>query len=303
MVTFKTKVYKVEEEDVIGAEVTIYSEAGDKIKEIYITSAEALNDLENRLTDLEARPVNQEQVIEIINNLAVNATTLEGRHSSDFAEANHTHNYAPIPHNSSNTNYGVGTSSQYGHVRVADNLLTSTFNSSSPVVLSARQGYLLSTELNKKVAKTDVVDNLNSSASNQPLSANQGRVLRNEINNLKDKNHDVDPLLLNSQWKDSNSWIMMRNGWAVISIYASLNLPEGQYIDEALNVVDINSPYWPVNFMEGTAQLVVPGEGRVQATIQVTADGHVHVFHGTHCTNNTLVFGTLVYPLKNYAGQ
>lgn len=56
----------------------------------------------------------------------------------------------PKNHASSATTYGVGTSSNYGHVKVANNLTTSSFSSSGPVVLSAYQGKLLNDNLSNK---------------------------------------------------------------------------------------------------------------------------------------------------------
>ena len=47
---------------------------------------------------------------------------------------------APISHSTSLTTYGTGTSTSYGHVKIADNLTT---NSSSGVALSAAQGKVL----------------------------------------------------------------------------------------------------------------------------------------------------------------
>lgn len=318
MVTFKTKVYKVEEEDVIGAEVTIYSEAGDKIKEIYITSAEALNELENRLTDLENRPVNQQQVTEIINNLAVNATTLEGQPASDFAASGHTHNYAPINHRSSNTNYGVGTASEHGHVKVVDNVTTSSFNSSSPVVLSAKQGYVLNNELSKKVAKTDVINNLDSELTNQPLSAKMGKLLQSNINtlknNIKQGNHMEFMELGSPNFRNDGSYYVIRNGWCFINLYVTIN---GSYYSPPLNLQRVNGNLGPyTDFLEGAAQVVginssqyVEGHpaGRYHGTIQIVRNNENPnfpfqlKFHSqVNLFDGDLIFGTLAYPIRNY---
>ena len=56
----------------------------------------------------------------------------------------------PKNHASSATTYGVGSSSNYGHVKVANNLTTSSFSSSGPVVLSAYQGKLLNDSVSSK---------------------------------------------------------------------------------------------------------------------------------------------------------
>ena len=52
---------------------------------------------------------------------------------------------APTNHASSSTGYGIGSSSNYGHVKIIDNLNTS--NSTNGEALSAHQGY----ELNSKI--------------------------------------------------------------------------------------------------------------------------------------------------------
>lgn len=54
---------------------------------------------------------------------------------------------APTSHASTGTEHGVGTSTQYGHVKVANNLSTSSFDPTAPVVLSAYQGKLLNDTL------------------------------------------------------------------------------------------------------------------------------------------------------------
>ena len=59
---------------------------------------------------------------------------------------------APNDHASSATTYGVGTSSNYGHLRIADNLSTSSFDSNAPVALSAYRGKVLSDMVAAKAA-------------------------------------------------------------------------------------------------------------------------------------------------------
>ena len=50
---------------------------------------------------------------------------------------------APTNHQSTATTYGVGTALAYGHVKVANNLSTASFDADAPVVLSAYQGKVL----------------------------------------------------------------------------------------------------------------------------------------------------------------
>lgn len=50
---------------------------------------------------------------------------------------------APNNHQSTSNAYGVGTSEAYGHLKIANNLSTSSFDPDAPVALSAYQGKLL----------------------------------------------------------------------------------------------------------------------------------------------------------------
>lgn len=55
---------------------------------------------------------------------------------------------APTSHASTSTTYGVGTTSNYGHVKTINNLTTSSYANGQ--ALSAYQGYLLNTSLSNK---------------------------------------------------------------------------------------------------------------------------------------------------------
>lgn len=59
---------------------------------------------------------------------------------------------APNNHASTSTTYGVATTSAYGHVKVANNLTTSSFSASAPVVLTAYQGKLLKGYVDAKLS-------------------------------------------------------------------------------------------------------------------------------------------------------
>lgn len=50
---------------------------------------------------------------------------------------------APTNHQSTGTSYGIGTSVAYGHLKIANNLSTPSFDPDAPVALSAYQGKLL----------------------------------------------------------------------------------------------------------------------------------------------------------------
>ena len=64
---------------------------------------------------------------------------------------------APTSHASSSTMYGVGTSTEYGHLKVADNLTTTT----SGTALSANQGKVLNDSITKIENNTTLIKNSN----------------------------------------------------------------------------------------------------------------------------------------------
>lgn len=81
-------------------------------------------------------------------NTDINATTLNGLYTSDsFALEGHDHDdiYCTTLHQSDTENYGIGTNSLYGHVKIADHLNDSVFTKAT--ALSSHQGY----ELNQKI--------------------------------------------------------------------------------------------------------------------------------------------------------
>ncbi len=75
-----------------------------------------------------------------------NAEKLGGNEPSYYASAAEVSDKAPTSHASSGTTYGVGTASNYGHLKLADNLSTT---SASGIALSAKQGKIL----NEKIAE------------------------------------------------------------------------------------------------------------------------------------------------------
>lgn len=91
-------------------------------------------------------------------------------------------NVAPKNHASSATTYGVGSSSNYGHVKVADNLTTSSFSSSAPVVLSAKQGKVLN---DNKLEKTHA----SYKGKNVVTNASTGTIEFEEKNNHTHSNY------------------------------------------------------------------------------------------------------------------
>lgn len=81
---------------------------------------------------------------------------------------------APNDHASSATTYGVGTSSNYGHLRIADNLNTPSFDSNAPVALSAYRGKVL---YDMVAAKAAVITGGNDSVNATVSSGNTQNLL------------------------------------------------------------------------------------------------------------------------------
>ena len=317
MVTYKAKIYNVEQDDIVGAEITIYSDEGDKIDTINIVSNDDLINLKNKVDDIEAAGIDINKLITALNEINIDATTLDGESKTSFATAEHTHGdtYAPKNHSNADTIYGVGTNSQYGHVKVVDNLSTGTFNANAPVVLSAKQGNVLNTEVNKKVNKTDVINNLNSSLTQQPLSANQGRILNNNLSNARsvaDSANSKVNQLLNSNWSNaqrlnlSNDYVgtdcfmMVRNGYVTITFSATANVPGGMEFTNPLTPFTVNN-YKPLMNVKNGMKIGVPGVGEIAATIEIDTAGVCRIFSGrSSYPNGTGVYGMIVYPYAGY---
>ncbi|MBP1926837.1 hypothetical protein J2Z76_002707 [Sedimentibacter acidaminivorans] len=93
---------------------------------------------------------------------AGNADKLDGNDSSAFATSGHTHSgYAPASHASSGTGYGVGTTGNYGHVKLVDSL-TSTLTSGA--ALTPKQGKLLNDKIITNIPVLIATVNLNSTS-------------------------------------------------------------------------------------------------------------------------------------------
>lgn len=147
MVDFKCRIYDGDNNQMIGAEVTVYSNTGENIGTIQVTSKKDFDDLVARLDGFDEKYLSKSELEEEVNNLTLNASTLTGYNSSDFALANHSHgdSYAPVPHNVNTNVYGLGTNSLYGHVKIVNNLNSSNYIDGE--VLSAYQGKVLSDKI------------------------------------------------------------------------------------------------------------------------------------------------------------
>lgn len=147
MVDFKARIYDGDNNQMIGAEVTVFSKEGDNIGSIKINSTEDLERLQTLLSELREASVLKENLQSEIDNISVNAATLNDYSSIDFALSNHNHgdSYAPKKHDSAANTYGLGSQSAFGHVKVIDDLSHETYNEGE--ALSAKQGNKLSNDI------------------------------------------------------------------------------------------------------------------------------------------------------------
>ena len=195
---FETKIYNyTADEKVIGAEVTIYNEEGDKIKSIVVTDETRLQELEEALENIDSRYVLNSQLLEILANseesVTINATKLNGYQGDAFLLRSEvdTLTFKPKSHVSTTTEYGGASTSNYGHVKLRDDLNASAYNSAE--ALSSHQGY----ELNQAISDLGAV-------SKHQLHSKFMLVKRNGVVQLTIED-----------W-DGESWLAGRTGWQKI---------------------------------------------------------------------------------------
>lgn len=146
MVTYKTRMYYEKDNETIGAEVKLYSDTGENIDNILITSESKFRELADKILDIDDTYIDKAELVSILVNaqseLQINATKLDNYTPDDFARTVHSHDtYAQTDHASSLKTYGIGTSTNYGHNKIANNLTTTEYRDGE--VLSAYQGKIL----------------------------------------------------------------------------------------------------------------------------------------------------------------
>lgn len=169
MVNYKTRVFFEPDTNSLGADVIIYSETGEVIDTILVTTESKYNELAEQIQGLDDTYINTERLSEILanvqNELEINATKFDGYEINNFAMSNHTHSEnAPRRHSSSTTEYGLGTPSVYGHNKVINNL-TSTYHEGES--LAAAQGKVLKDFID---STNEAVDGINVAVFNNPTS-------------------------------------------------------------------------------------------------------------------------------------
>jgi hypothetical protein len=99
----------------------------------------------------------------------INGVAFDGTKNITIADSTK----APKSHASTGTSYGVGTTTNYGHVKIANDLLQSSY--ANGVALSAYQGYLLKQELS--ASKNNILDMYESSGTSINLGAAQWAII------------------------------------------------------------------------------------------------------------------------------
>ena len=102
MVDFNVRTYSEDDGRIIGAEVTVISTSGDNLGSISVANAETLAEMQAQLAVIDETYFTEERLAEILENInesqEINATTLSGFQSSDFAKVSQLSAYAPATH-------------------------------------------------------------------------------------------------------------------------------------------------------------------------------------------------------------
>lgn len=102
MVDFNVRTYSEDDGRIIGAEVTVISTSGDNLGSISVANAETLAEMQAQLAVIDETYFTEERLEEILENIneskEINATTLSGFVSSDFAKVSQLSAYAPASH-------------------------------------------------------------------------------------------------------------------------------------------------------------------------------------------------------------
>lgn len=105
MVDFNTRVFTEDDGKIIGAEITVYSDSGDKIGLIDVADAETLEEMQTQLAVIDETYFTEARLATILantnENTVINATKLSGFLSSDFAKVSDLSSYAPVSHSHS----------------------------------------------------------------------------------------------------------------------------------------------------------------------------------------------------------
>ena len=155
MVDYKTRIFYEAETGMMGAEVRLYSEEGENIDNIVITSESKLKEIAEKVLEMDDTYIDRDELTSILLNasetLTINATRFQGYVPADFARALHSHSeYAQINHATPQDVYGKGTPANYGHNKLINNLTSSSYVDGE--ALAAYQGKVLKDAIDTAVA-------------------------------------------------------------------------------------------------------------------------------------------------------
>ena len=157
MVNYKVRAFYEKDSGSVGADVVIYSDTGDVIDTILVTTQGQYNQLISRLDGIDDTYMDLNELKEVLKNtgdslIEINATKFNGYGINDFSRYNHKHDdlYAPLSHAKNTVDHGVGTGDKYGHNKVVDNCLSSQFNAGES--LSANQGRVLNEKIDSAIS-------------------------------------------------------------------------------------------------------------------------------------------------------
>ena len=146
MVTFNTNVINKSPDEIMGCEVTIYSESGDKIESIHIADEKGFKELQEKINNLEGDFVTVSSLSTTLkneeNSEAINAGLLNGKKSDYYATRDHTHGDLYLDNSHA---LNRATKDSYSHVRLIDNLTTTSYQNGE--ALSAYQGKVLNDKI------------------------------------------------------------------------------------------------------------------------------------------------------------
>ncbi|WP_407454420.1 hypothetical protein [Methanobrevibacter sp.] len=171
MVNYKTRIFFEPDTNSLGADVIIYSEEGDKIDTILVTTESKYNELAEQIENIDDTYIDLNELHTILanvqNDLIINATKFQGYDLDQFSLVGHTHNeYAQKNHAASSQTYGVGSASRYGHTKVIDNLTSTQYVAGES--LSANQGKVLKNliDQNNEAIIGDTISTFNNPTTN-----------------------------------------------------------------------------------------------------------------------------------------
>ena len=160
MVNYKVRAFYEKDTGSVGADLIIYSDTGDVIDTLLITTQGQYNELVSRLDGIDQQYLDLNELKQYLQNtgdteITINATKLNGLTVEEFARQNHNHDdlYARKNHADPQPDYGVGAPDTYGHNKVIDNCNQTVYRAGES--LSAYQGKLLNDRINAMQPKLE----------------------------------------------------------------------------------------------------------------------------------------------------